>query len=311
MFNVAMIGAWHVHAKGYAKELSETENVKVVAVYDENQSLADSWAKELGCEAKSLEAILADETIHGIALCTATNEHTAILVRACEAKKAIFTEKVLTLSNEDALRVAKAVKENGVRFTISFPHKCNPLLRKAKEMVEEGILGDVTYARVRNVHNGSVADWLPAHFYNPVPCGGGAMIDLGAHPMYTLIWFLGKPTHVQSLFTNVTDRPVEDNAVSLLSFPNGAIGVSETGFVSTDNPYTMEVSGTKGSLMIHGDTLRASVEGEWKEITDLPQKIPSPVVQWGMGIDNDAFSIDQAVALTEVMVMAYQSHASH
>ena len=41
------------------------------------------------------------------------------------------------------------------------------------------------------------------------------MMDLGAHPMYTLNWFMGEPKTVTSQFTNVTPRAVEDNAVSV------------------------------------------------------------------------------------------------
>ena len=125
-------------------------------------------------------------------------------------------------------------------------------------MLDSGKLGRVTYARVRNVHNGSSADWLPPHFYDKAQCGGGAMIDLGAHPMYTLYWLLGAPKTITSTFTAVTNRGVEDNAVSVIEFENGAIGVSETGFVSECNPYTLEISGTDGSLMIHGESARGA-----------------------------------------------------
>ena len=126
--------------------------------------------------------------------------------------------------------------------------------------MESGKLGQITYARVHNYHNGSVAPqadgslgWLPPHFYDEVQTGGGAMMDLGAHPMYTLHWFLGEPKSVVSQFTQVTHRGVEDNAVSVLEFEGGAIGVSETGFVTSGNGYFLELSGTQGSLHVFGD----------------------------------------------------------
>ncbi len=86
------------------------------------------------------------------------------------------------------------------------------------------------------------------------------MIDLGAHPMYTLNWFMGEPKSVVSMFTQVTNRGVEDNAVSVIEFANGAIGVSETGFVTTGMPYVLEMSGTQGSLMVHNDILEYCCE---------------------------------------------------
>ena len=76
------------------------------------------------------------------------------------------------------------------------------------------------------------------------------MIDLGAHPMYLLCALLGEPKSVQSTFTHVTGKTVEDNAVSILSFDGGAIGVSETGFVSSHYPFTIELGGVDGSLLM-------------------------------------------------------------
>lgn len=317
MLKVALISKWHVHARDYAHELSSTPGCEIAGVWDEDAAVCKAWAEELGCRAyESYEAVLTDPQIGGVSITTSTNLHPDIIIRACDAGKAVFTEKVLALRTEDALRIQEAVRRNGTRFVISFPHKCNPSILRAKQMADAGELGEVTYARVRNVHNGSTADWLPPHFYDRTLCGGGAMIDLGAHPMYTLCWLLGEPLSVQSTFTSFTNRPVEDNAVSVLTFPKGVIGVSETGFVSQNNPYTLEISGTKGALMVHG-TLQACCEatgGEWKEITDLPEKPELPVRQWvkavNEGYDLPEFGIEQAVLLTRVMEAAYQPEAA-
>ena len=74
--------------------------------------------------------------------------------------------------------------------------------------MRSGKLGKLNYVRVRKAHNGATGNWLPA-FYDPIACGGGAMVDLGAHPMYLLCDFLGEPRFVQSAFTFVTGRAVE------------------------------------------------------------------------------------------------------
>ena len=86
------------------------------------------------------------------------------------------TEKVLAFTNEEAEDIAKTVRESGVIFTISYPHKTWPTLKAAKALVESGKLGKITYARVRDAHNGSTAGWLPPHFYDAAQTGGGAKI---------------------------------------------------------------------------------------------------------------------------------------
>ena len=274
---IAVIGAWHVHTQEYAQAILKNPQAQLACLWDDDQARGQAMAQTLGVPFQpDLEAIWADSSIQGIQVTTATNQHKEVLLAA------------------------------------------------AKALVESGKLGQITYARVHNYHNGSVAPqadgslgWLPPHFYDEVQTGGGAMMDLGAHPMYTLHWFLGEPKSVVSQFTQVTHRGVEDNAVSVLEFEGGAIGVSETGFVTSGNGYFLELSGTQGSLHVfgdHGDRLEYSCPetgGKTVEMTDLPQPDTMPIDAWiaaCCGQGQAPNGIDEAVALTQFMVGAYESY---
>ena len=63
---------------------------------------------------------------------------------------------------------------------------------------------------------GALAGWLPDYWYDPETTGGGAMMDLGAHPMYHSAWMLGTPKRIQSMFCNLTGHQVEDNTISTI-----------------------------------------------------------------------------------------------
>jgi predicted dehydrogenase len=241
--------------------------------------------------------------------------HTELIIKAAKAKKHIFTEKVLALTVESCMKIKEAIQENNVKFSIGFVHKCRPEMLFAKQMVESGDLGTITYARVRNAHNGSIANWLPESFYNKENCGGGALIDLGAHPVYLLNWLLGTPKNITTTLTNVTNRQVEDNAVAVIEFQNGAIGVAETSFVSTYNPFTLEISGATGALMIRDGVSYATkaTDGKWISVENLPQALPNPLVQWIESITENKeiqTSIDEAISLTNLMEAAYLSQES-
>lgn len=311
--NVAVLGAWHVHTMQYAEAIQKNPNSNLVCLWDEDPARGQEAAGKLGIPYQpDLSAILSDPSIQGVSVTTATSQHTEVLKAAAKAGKHIYTEKVLAFTNEEAEDIAKAVRESGIIFTISYPHKIQPTLKAAKEL--SGKLGQITYARVRNVHDGSSAGWLPPHFYNAAETGGGAMMDLGAHPMYTLAWLMGEPKSVVSMFTKVTGKPVEDNAVSVLEFEGGAIGVSETGFVSTGINYVLELSGTKGSLMIHNDILEYSCQetgGKLVRLDNLPEPDPHPLDAWidaCCGKGSAPNGIDDAVTLTRFMVGAYESY---
>lgn len=310
MRNFAMLSKWHVHAEDYAKQINEIPGCRIGKVWDENPDTAAAWAKELGCEAADVENILSDPDIEGVIICAATNAHGPLIMRAVQAGKAVFTEKLLTLTTKEAEAVKAEVKKYGTRFAISFPHYSEPGTQFALEAARSGKLGALTYARVRKAHNGALADWLPPHFYDPAACGGGAMVDLGAHPMYLLCAFLGEPVSAKSAFTHVTNRAVEDNAVSVLAYDNGAIGVSETGFVSVGYPFTIELGGTQGTLRVLGredvSWCCAETENQWRRVESLPEALPSPLQRWALGEEIPAeYNIDAAVQLTRVMKMAY------
>ncbi len=312
---IAAVGAWHVHTMEYATAIQQNPKAQLVCLWDDDEERGRAAAEKLGVPfQRDLGAVWADKSIEGVQITTATYQHKEVLLAAAEAGKHIFTEKVLAFTNEDAAEIAKAVKESGVKFTISYPHKTWPTLKAAKELVDSGKLGQITYGRVRDAHNGSTAGWLPPHFYDAAQTGGGAMIDLGAHPMYTLHWFLGEPRSIVSQFTQVTGRGVEDNAVSVIEFADGAIGVSETGFVTVGMPYVLEMSGTKGSLMVHNGILEYSCEetgGKLVQKTDLPEPGVMPIDAWISAVVDGGEApngIDDAVELTKFMVGAYQSY---
>lgn len=319
MLKIAMLSGWHVHAKGYAKELMNMKDeVEIKAIWDEEPSRGIAWSKDIGIPFReNLDDLLIGDEIDAVVVNAPTNRHFDIIVAAANAKKHIFTEKVLAPTIAEAKSIEKAIKDNNVKFCISFPHRTIPFNLFAKKVVEKKIIGEITLMRVRNAHNGAIGNWLPSHFYDPAACAGGAMIDLGAHPMYLIRWIMGKPQCISSVFTSYTNRTVEDNAVSVMSFGNGATAVSETGFVSSDSPFSMELYGTNGTLLIGGpDKSVKMITGEkretgWFEPADLPPALPSPLKQWVDGILENKkihFGIEDAIALTEIMEAAYKSH---
>lgn len=312
MKQFAMLGRWHVHAPGYANELNQLPDCKITKVWDPDTEAAKAWAKELNCKSESLESIFSDPDIEGVIICNATKDHAPVILQACKAGKAVFSEKVLALTSKEAEEIKQAILKNNTRFAISFPHFSEPAVIFALDAAASGKLGQINYARVRKAHNGAIGNWLPPHFYDPIACGGGAMIDLGAHPMYLLCHLLGTPVRVQSSFTKMTGHGVEDNAVSLLTFQNGAIGVSETGFVSKGYPFIIEIGGTLGTLVLQNGQVswcNQDTAYQWQTVDHLPAALPSPLAQWALANRQqdipEYLGIDAALRLTQVMEMAY------
>jgi len=311
---VAVFCVWHVHASDYTKKALELG--EVVGFYERDDKLAEEFAARFDIPRfATAEELLASDA-QGVIVCSASCDHTEDIIRIANAKKNIFTEKVLALTDEECERIEKAVNENGVSFTISLFQKYIASRIAVKEIADSGELGKINYMRFRNCHSGSIANWLPKHFYNAKECGGGAMIDLGAHGMYLTHWILGMPIDSVSSFTVSCDKPevieknadkVEDNAVTVMKFENGAIAINETGFVSGYSPVVLEVYGEAGYVRMQGNSVvkcTKATDGKPVDV-ELGESSPAPIVQFLTGNVLPGCGMEEAKALTHLMVMAY------
>lgn len=314
MLRVAMLSKWHVHAEDYCRQIQENNNAQVTCIWDENEARGREWAAKIGVPFfADLDELLRQDFVDAVVVDTPTSLHKEVIIKAANAKKHIFTEKVVAFTVKDALEIKRAVTENQVQFVISFPQMTTPAFIYAKNAVENGAVGDITMMRVRNGHNGATAGWLPDYWYDPATTGGGAMMDLGCHPMYLSRWFLGNPVSIRSAFTYYTGRPVEDSAVCSVVYENNAIAVVESSLASYHSPYIMEIYGTKGSVFIREDLLEIkSSEMENGGVTvdpeTLEKTVPSAIWQFvaaGTQKVKPIFDIDLAIGLTELMEGAY------
>ncbi|RAP76510.1 Gfo/Idh/MocA family protein [Paenibacillus montanisoli] len=311
MIRVAMLSYWHVHAWDYTKQAQENPNTEIVAVWDELPNRGQENADKLGVPfVADLDELLARTDIDAVVIDTPTNIHRDVMVKAARAGKHIFTEKVVAPTLSEVNEIVAAVNEAGVKLTVSLPRLNDSYTLAIQDVINKGLLGQLTQARVRLSHNGATAGWLPEHFYNLEQCGGGALIDLGCHPVYLNRLFLGQPESVNATFGYVTGKAVDDNTVTVLRYENGAIGIAETGFVNPCSPFCVEIHGTEGSLLFGFTDNVMRVRStkfenvhEWTEI-ELPANRISAFDQWVGHIQNDTIAeenIALATDLTKIM----------
>ena len=319
MIRVAMLSFWHVHAADYAKQAAEHPDTDIVAVWDELPERGRREAEARGVRFyDKLDELLAQPDIDAVIVDTPTNLHRDVMVAAAQAGKHIFTEKVVAPTLKESNEIMEAVRKAGVKLTVSLPRLNESYTLAVQDVLNGGLLGEVTLVRTRLSHNGAIPNeqsangWLPAHFYNAGQCGGGAMIDLGCHPMYLARLFLGMPESVSASYGYVTGREVEDNAVSVLRYASGALAVVEAGFVNRHSPFVIEVHGTEGSLLYSTRDNRllvrtakggAASDGEWR-VQELPAGRPSAFHQWVAHIQQGTTAdenIGLALDLTRLM----------
>jgi scyllo-inositol 2-dehydrogenase (NAD+) len=299
MINVALLSRWHVHAEDYAKEAAKNEDISIRLIWDEDEKRGKEWAEKLGVPFESdLQKVLSNSSLEAVIVNTPTNLHKDIIIASAKHKKHIFTEKVLALSTQDCDEIFAVIEEANVQLMVSLPRLTEPYYLYAQDVVDQGLLGTITGIRCRLAHNGAVpahdktVGWLPAHFFNREQCGGGALVDLGAHPIYLTNRLGGKVKAVSARFQYAYGFEVEDNAVVIVEYESGALGTIETGFLSSGSPFQLEVYGTEGTLLIHDDQIRLKSSRTQKDDWMVPEVLPAPLKtameQWVQAIKREA-----------------------
>ena len=292
MFKVAILSFWHVHAEDYARAAQANPKTEIVAVWDESPERGRAEAGERGADFHAdLNELLTRPDVDGVVVTTPTTAHRDVIPAAARAGKHVFSEKVISPSLREAEEIVAATEDAGVTLTVSLPRLYAGYTRAIKEAIEGGLLGEITYLRVRVSHDGALSTdrhpggWLPSRFFDAEQSAGGVMIDFGAHPLYLVAHLLGQPEEISANYGYVTGKEVEDNAVVTMRYGSGAIAVAEASFVGAASPFAVEAHGTEGSLVFGGPNesvyLRSASTGKsgW-EAVPLPPDSPSPFDQW-------------------------------
>lgn len=313
---IAVLSAWHVHAEEYGRAVLDHPDTELVGVWDDDAERGAALAETLGTEfVADLDALLAREDLDGVTVTTATTVHREVLGKVIAAGKHIFTEKLLAPTVAECEELLAAADEAGVVITVSLPRLSHGYTLALREILERGALGRLTYSRVRLAHNGSTANWLPDRFYDPAEAIGGAFSDLAAHPVYLTQLILGtEASTVTASYTDMTGRGVEDNAVVTITTTDGAIGVIETGFVTPNSPFSIEVHGTEGSVIygLAGETMALHTADGTQQV-EIPADAPAPFWQWVEAIQTGTRTeenLERAVALTALTAAANAAAAS-
>ena len=320
----AFLGVAHIHTPGFIKTINARDDVSCKYVYDHDIARAQKRAQELEAQVADVEAILADDEVTSVVICSETRYHTGLVERVARAGKNLFVEKPLATSQADADAMAKVVEQAGIIFQTGFFMRGWAANRFIKAEVEAGHLGTVTRMRYTNCHKGALAGWFDDEWRwiaDKEEAGGGGFADLGAHALDIILWVLG-PTCgpvVKTCATlgNATGKygdlnQIDEWGAGLITFESGAVGIVEAGWVDPQYSAPVEVHGTQGQILVHDGKVfyySEHVEGaDGSEWTDLPAKDKHAFeLFWDKlaGEDVALVSVEEAANESRVMAALY------
>ena len=155
-----------------------------------------------------------------VVIVATTNDALAAVARgALDAGKHVLVEKPAGRSAAEVTVLREAAARADRRVRVGFNHRYHPAMRKARELVDSGAVGELMFLRARYGHGGRLG-YEQEGRAQPAISGGGELIDQGVHVIDLARWFLGNFTSVEGVATNYFWKmPVDDNA--FMTMPPG------------------------------------------------------------------------------------------
>ena len=225
--STALIGCGAVTQILYTPALVKLERAGVidtVALVDPNPERTAYVGKTLstGRQYQDLQAMLADRTLD-LAIVAAPHRFHAELTTTClERGIPVLCEKPMALTIAECDRMVKAADEAGCLLAVGHFRRFFPSTKMVKNILDAGLLGAVRSFRFLD---GETYNW-PAQtvsFFKRDEAGGGVLIDIGAHTIDLLLWWLGDVAEV--LYQDDAMGGVEANCRMDLRMISGAEGI--------------------------------------------------------------------------------------
>jgi predicted dehydrogenase len=204
-------------------------------------------------------ALPADKRIDFVTIVTPNFAHFAPAMMALDHGFHVVIEKPICFTLDEALQLQKKVAETGLVLCLTHTYSGYPMVKQAKAMVADGVLG-----KIRKVWVEYPQGWLSklseregnaqaAWRTDPKKSGkAGAMGDIGTHAAHLSEYITGaKITHLcADLNALVPGRMLDDDGGVLLKFDNGAAGVLMASQVAAgeENALKIRIYGEKGGL---------------------------------------------------------------
>jgi predicted dehydrogenase len=275
MIKVGLIGGGGIadaHIRGYR---AYAETIAVTAVADVVYQTASRRAAELGAVGYTdYRQMILDADLDAVDICLPHHLHAEAIIAAAAARRHILCEKPLCLTVEEADQVRLAIEAAGVTLMCAHNQLFLPAVAKAKQLLDEDILGTVYEVRTTDSF---FNDFDPRNMgwrATAATSGGGELIDTGYHPTYLMVHLAGgSPAEATALLSRHRLRFMEgeDSAQVLVRFDNGVVGHLVTSWAYDPPPGTdkFSVVGERGSLASDGRSLVVTLRGSGSQTYDF------------------------------------------
>lgn len=196
---------------------------------------------------RSLEEILADDTVELVVINTPNATHYEYTKKAILAGKHVVVEKPFTITVPEGEELIALAKEKNVLITVYQNRRFDSDYRTVKKVVDEKLLGDIVEAEI---HYDRYKEEPGPKLHKEIPGPGtGLLYDLGSHLIDQVLQFFGMPQAVFADICIMRKLSKVDDYMELLMFYPGLRVRVKSSYVVREALPSYAFHGTRGSFI--------------------------------------------------------------
>jgi predicted dehydrogenase len=251
----------------HAQALRQTPDAEIMAAASPNAEHIWVFSHTFGIPHAFVDYrdMLEGDLVDAVTVACPNDLHYDVTLAAAAAGKHVLVEKPLAMNLSQGDRMIEACRDNGVILMYGENLCFAPKYVRAKQLADEGALGEVYYVRQLQCHNGPHADW----FWDVERSGGGVLMDMGCHSIGFCRWLFANAP-VESVYAELgrfvhgKRTKGDDHSLVVMRFAGGGIGVAENSWARAGGlDDRAEIYGTQGLTV--ADLARGSALSTYSE----------------------------------------------
>ena len=250
----------------YVRIFQELRDTRVVAVCDQSLDRLGSIASEFpGVRlVQDLDVALTLPDVDCAVIATPATTHFAVTVKCIEADIPVLVEKPLTTNTGHAVELTKLARARNVPLMVGHTFVYNAAVRKVRDYMDAGSLGDIYYMYARRTSLG------------PIRTDVNALWDLASHDVAIFSFLLqAEPAWVSAIGSRVLRNEREDVGFMSIGYPNGVIAHIHVSWADPNKTRELVVVGSKKQVVFNDLNALERVRVFSKGVTIIAPENPS------------------------------------
>ncbi|SCZ61555.1 Gfo/Idh/MocA family protein [Thiohalomonas denitrificans] len=253
---IGIVGCGRISRNHFDSIDVHSEHMELVSVCDVDEDILGNHTEKYKVPGYSnMEAMLKNESMDLVALCTPSGLHPDQTVRAAQHGVNVVTEKPMATRWQDGLRMVRACDQEGVRLFVVKQNRKNTTLQLLKQAITEKRFGKIYMVHINVFWNRPQEYYDSAKWRGTWELDGGAFMNQASHYVDLLDWLIGPVESIQAM-NGTLDRDVEVETSGVLNvrWRSGSLGSMSVTMLTYPKNFegSITILGEKGTVRVGG-----------------------------------------------------------